>query len=197
MKPASPDTIDQLRTMIETLGMTQRQIASQLGCAQTNVSYLCRKYGIRCQKAGRRPGGATREKNPKWRGGRYLDRDGYILVLCPDHPRSRRGYVLEHRLVMERHIGRHLLPGEVVHHRNDNRTDNRIENLELFGSNGEHLAATRGGICPKWSEEGRQRILAGVRSRGTRRRRTEPDAEPSHQATGHRPASPGSTVPAP
>jgi hypothetical protein len=88
-------------------------------------------------------------KNPSWKGGRKLLR-GYVQLLCPDHPfADSKGYVLEHRLVMEAHMGRTLLPTEVVHHINGVRDDNRIENLMLFSSVAEHASLhmkERGGI---------------------------------------------------
>lgn len=68
------------------------------------------------------------------RPGRYVDgTSGYVFVLAPDHPASRDGgYVREHRLVMERRLGRFLMPNENVHHLNGVRSDNRDENLELW-----------------------------------------------------------------
>jgi hypothetical protein len=73
------------------------------------------------------------EKNWKWKGGRYTSPDGYVYILVPTHPKinNRRGYIAEHQLVMEKMIGRYLMPDEIVHHKNKIRNDNRPENLAL------------------------------------------------------------------
>lgn len=58
-----------------------------------------------------------------------------MLVQVPEHPAAHKvGYVAEHRLVMEKMIGRYLRPEETVHHINGVRTDNRPGNLELWTS---------------------------------------------------------------
>lgn len=76
--------------------------------------------------------------NPKWRGGKTIA-DDYIYVYCPEHPQAtNKGYVAEHRLVIEKSIGRLLAPTEVVHHINDNPKDNRLENLMLLKDEAEH-----------------------------------------------------------
>lgn len=78
------------------------------------------------------------EKHWNWKGGRILA-SGYVFVHAPTHPfRDKHGYIREHRLVMEKHIGRYLTSEEVVHHENKIRTDNRIENLKLFKNKSEH-----------------------------------------------------------
>lgn len=70
-------------------------------------------------------------KNPAWKGGR-LRLLGYILIKKSEHPfRDKKGYVREHRLVVEKFLGRYLLPTEHVHHRNGVKDDNRLENLQI------------------------------------------------------------------
>lgn len=88
--------------------------------------------------------GRTRDQNPAWKGGRKIRKDGYILVYSPDHPFASDAYVLEHRLVMEQMIGRYLLPTEVVHHRDENPSNNAPENLQLFSSQAEHISQAHG-----------------------------------------------------
>lgn len=80
------------------------------------------------------------ENNPAWRGGQYIEPDkGYVMIRQPKHARARaNGYVLEHILVAEKMLGRALLPGEEIHHKNGILIDNRPENLEVFPSHSAH-----------------------------------------------------------
>ena len=67
------------------------------------------------------------------KGGRYIDDNGYVNILCKGHPGADKdGYVFEHRLIMEKHLGRYLTNNEHTHHINRIRDDNRIKNLQLY-----------------------------------------------------------------
>lgn len=84
-------------------------------------------------------GALSGDKHPMWKGGRLVEEDGYVVVFMPGHPHANnKGYVFEHRLVMEATLGRYLEVVEVVHHENGNPSDNRLDNLRLYESNAEH-----------------------------------------------------------
>lgn len=71
---------------------------------------------------------------------RLVNTSGYILVLARNHPYKNSGfYVREHRLVVEKIIGRFLLPTEEVHHLDHNRKNNKPHNLMAFKSKSAHL----------------------------------------------------------
>ena len=79
-------------------------------------------------------------RHHQWKGGRVLDQWGYVLVYMPDHQDSdKRGYIREHRLKMEKKIGRRLTKNEVVHHIDGNPANNKIGNLKLYGSHADHM----------------------------------------------------------
>ena len=67
--------------------------------------------------------------------------NGYVKEYNPFHRNAdSRGFVSQHRLVLERHLGRLLDRREVVHHIDNNKKNNAIENLQLFESQAEHLS---------------------------------------------------------
>jgi hypothetical protein len=77
--------------------------------------------------------------DPKLRPGRprrntaSINNNGYELLYQPENPNANvNGLVLVHRKVMSEVLGRPLLRTEQVHHKNGNRSDNRIENLEIW-----------------------------------------------------------------
>lgn len=102
--------------------------------------------------------GQKGESNYYWKGGERINDHGYKTVRLmeddPFYPMTVNGYVIEHRLVMAKYISRCLTDEEVVHHINENKLDNRIENLILFPSNAEHIKYHYGlqnnGESEKW-----------------------------------------------
>ena len=106
------------------------------GCGAEFVAASWLKTRFCGRSCGMRYAGSQRvhkrgEEHPNWRTGRHVrKRDGYVQVRITNEA-GERVYVLEHRLVMEQHLGRPLEEHETVHHKNGDKSDNRIENLEL------------------------------------------------------------------
>lgn len=93
---------------------------------------------------------------------RPIVRSGYIYIKDWSHPFcGKQGYVAEHRLVMEKFIGRFLSKEETIHHINHIMTDNRIENLQLFSSRGAHTKHAHPEIIEKSSaaNKGKRRSM--------------------------------------
>jgi hypothetical protein len=128
----NPLSDNELRQLYET-GLTLRELADRFGQSDETIRRAMKTAGIP-----RRPRGQPVGKYLP-NGGRTVDKSGYVLIRMPDHPRANHaGYVREHRLVMEKLVGRYLRPEEVVHHRNGVKDDNRPENLKLYATNGKH-----------------------------------------------------------
>jgi hypothetical protein len=85
-------------------------------------------------------GSPSGSRNHQWKGGRSVASNGYVLIRVgkEHHLADVRGYAYEHRLVAEATLGRRLRPGEIPHHVNGVKTDNRPENLEVVESIAAH-----------------------------------------------------------
>jgi len=79
-----------------------------------------------------------KEKNPNWKGG-IIKSNGYTMVSV-----GKGRYKREHRAIMEKYLGRELWPWEIIHHKNGQKHDNRIENLQIVT----HNTHTGQVICP-------------------------------------------------
>lgn len=97
-----------------------RNICSNCGKLKQRKSLLCRDCYLESKQ--------YPKSNVK-----HLSKDGYFYVYYRKHPYADKGgRVYEHRLIMEQKLGRYLFPFENVHHKNGVKSDNRINNLELW-----------------------------------------------------------------
>jgi|688.fasta_scaffold404328_2 hypothetical protein len=106
----------------------------------------------------------TGSYNPKWKGGEIKIHDNRTLIYTPNHPypsHSGGSHVLRYRLVMENHLGRYLLPNEIIHHKNGDCTGDSIENLEVM-TQSQH--ATLHKTCGQWSRKHKNCIQCGTTS---------------------------------
>lgn len=95
--------------------------------------------------------GKRHEQSPRWKGGRKVRKDGYVLIAVPDDYHAPADtlstgskYALEHRVVMEQKLMRLLNRDEVVHHIDGNPNNNHADNLELFASQSDHIHVAHG-----------------------------------------------------
>jgi transposase-like protein len=112
-------------------GESQASIARSIGVCNDTMTHWRRRWGLP-------PLRARRAKGVSATAFRWRDRHGYIQVPTPQGSRRRGSRVGEHILVAEAALGRELAPGEVVHHINCRRDDNRRENL-LVLTRSEHV----------------------------------------------------------
>jgi len=136
---------------------TSKEIALLLNDNAKYVQRTMLEFDLPRHKRGARKGSL----NPSFVAGRRIDKDGYVLVSAPDgHPHARIrkdrnvGIILEHRLVMEKKLGRYLHPLEVVDHIDGLHLHNCPSNLRVFENNAAHLKATIKGKRPLWSKQG-------------------------------------------
>lgn len=126
------ETDELIRPHLEE-GKTSAEIAEAVGLTTVTVNRAARRIGIAPVN--------------RYHKGEIITHNGYRMIKAPDgHPGADgKGYIREHRLVMEKKLGRRLDPEEVVHHINHDKLDNRPENLEVM-TLAQHTSSHHAGV---------------------------------------------------
>lgn len=131
---------DEVRRLIEIDHLTLEQVAERLGCTRSAIDRIVHSKRLKTARTG--PRSAANHRS--WKGGRVLDKHGYVEIYAPLHPLARKptGRVAEHRLAAEVKLGRYLQPNEVVDHRDNHPYHNWPDNLHVYATNADHLRST-------------------------------------------------------
>jgi hypothetical protein len=103
--------------------MSCAKIGKVFGIDSVRIYTLLLEFGIKLRT--KKEASLKGESHPRWKGG-WHNHCGYKIITF----NCKRMY--EHRHIMEQHLGRKLLKDEVIHHINGNKSDNRIENLQIM-----------------------------------------------------------------
>ena len=115
---------------------------------QRFCSVPCRQRNNGKGRAGQKTGLANKPYKAR------LTKDGHLRMYAAKHPFAEgRKEMMVHDMLMETHLGRRLAPTECVHHKNEDKTDNRLENLELM-THAEHSALHNRELAPKRKRKG-------------------------------------------
>lgn len=118
-----------LRYQYTELEKLQSEIAEECRVSQKTISKWMNKLGIKSRGYG----------GNRWKGGKRIDYRGYCYIYKPEHPFNKgNGYIKRARIRMEERLGRYLIPEEIVHHRDLDKLNDNIENLQIM-TNSEHV----------------------------------------------------------
>lgn len=124
-------------------GISHRSIGEELGLSKDWVLALCREMGLPLDVR-------SGSNHHSWKGGRVQHRGYWQVKVDPADPivgpmaSPHTGYAPEHRAIVARSLGRPLTRSETVHHKNGDKQDNRLENLQL--RQGQHGKGVRA-VC--------------------------------------------------
>lgn len=112
-------------------GLGTKRIAERVHISAGSIYHRLKLLGIVMRNHSQALSG---EISPNWRGGRFIDKRGYVRVWNEGHLTKGSKYIAEHILVWEKVNGKPLPKGYIIHHLNGIKSDNRPCNLAAMSS---------------------------------------------------------------